>query len=384
MPTDFQDIDWSAQQHSRQQFRISRTTNYQSYRNHTFTQDIYSKYDPSLNILGFRKFIPTKIFGAHFQLRNLIHCTSQYDVFYSTDQGVFHYHSLSQSTNHVINSTIKVSTMQAKNNFVCLGGFNSDFIYKRINISQPVETKLKLSLEPDAIINHVDVIDNTAIVSCNDVSIKYLDLETKHVDCFKTEYAVNCTATRNYSTVMAGDCNSCDIFDKNREKIVTLVGHADHIFSCDWKDDHVIATGSQDMSIRLWDIRYPKYSFSCIKSRIGAFRCLKYSPNGRFLAATEQADFMYVFDTNTIENVENKEEMFPFYDMINLPVPIWACSGNDFIDHPEKVLDIDSPIKCQVIDFFGDCAGVCWSIDGDSLYCGNMDEGYGGIMEFSV
>jgi WD40 repeat protein len=54
----------------------------------------------------------------------------------------------------------------------------------------------------------------------------------------------------------------------------------------------------QDMTTRLWDIRYPARSFALLKAHIGAVRSLRFSPCGRFLAAAEPADYVTIYDAS--------------------------------------------------------------------------------------
>jgi WD40 repeat protein len=126
------------------------------------------------------------------------------------------------------------------------------------------------------------------------------------------------------------------------QEIATLQGHLDYSFSSAWHPDgHVLATGNQDTTCRLWDVRNPSRSFAALKGRIGAIRGLKFSSDGRFLAASEAADFVHVYD---------------------------AGSGY---------------AAAQEIDIFGEVAGVSFSPDdAEALFVSVADRTYGSLLEF--
>ena len=52
----------------------------------------------------------------------------------------------------------------------------------------------------------------------------------------------------------------------------------------------------QDTSTRIWDLRKPSESVAVLCGNMGAVRSLRYSPDGRVLAAAEPADFVRLYD----------------------------------------------------------------------------------------
>ena len=55
----------------------------------------------------------------------------------------------------------------------------------------------------------------------------------------------------------------------------------------------------QDMCTRVWDLRKPNESTVMLHGRLGAVRSLRYSPDGRLLAASEPADFVQLYDVTS-------------------------------------------------------------------------------------
>ncbi len=86
-------------------------------------------------------------------------------------------------------------------------------------------------------------------------------------------------------------------------------GHRDYGFACDWADDGwTVATGNQDMQVKIWDAR--KWTSSqglaqpvaTIAAEMAGVRKLKFSPLGsgrRVLLAAEPADIVSVIDAET-------------------------------------------------------------------------------------
>jgi len=133
------------------------------------------------------------------------------------------------------------------------------------------------------------------------------------------------------------------------EVLQELDGHIDFGFACAWADNgwHV-ATGNQDKMIKIWDARMwtdsqgsgkPLRTVSAVTAGV---RSLKFSPLGsgkRVLVAAEPADVVSVIDAE------------------------WYMSK-------------------QVLDFYGEIAGVDFTPDGQDLFVGIHDSMRGGIMEF--
>lgn len=139
-----------------------------------------------------------------------------------------------------------------------------------------------------------------------------------------------------------GDSSDCLLADSQSGKeVATLRGHLDYSFSSAWHPcGHVLATGNQDATCRLWDVRNLSRSLAVLEGRIGAVRGLRFSPDGRFLAAAEAADFVHVYDAEAGYAAE------------------------------------------QEVDLFGEIAGAAFGSDGEALFVSVADRTYGGLLEF--
>ncbi|KAK6143606.1 hypothetical protein DH2020_023954 [Rehmannia glutinosa] len=140
-----------------------------------------------------------------------------------------------------------------------------------------------------------------------------------------------------------GDSTECLIADPQSGKVLSsLKGHLDYSFASAWHPDGLIlATGNQDSTCRLWDIRNLKESLAILNGRMGAIRAIKFTSDGRFMAMAEPADFVHVFDT------------------------------------------LSDYTTGQEIDLFGEIGGISFSPDTDALFVGVSDRTYGSLLEFN-
>ena len=316
---------------------------------------------------------------SHFQLRNLLSCASRDHIFYAGRSVVHHYSPTSDPgstnltsfaldlTNPAIQpihafpgNGVQISTLAFGHDILVAGGFSGE--YGLINVRAPVNTKHTegvLTYHVNGITNHVQVYlprncsSPVAAFASNDMSMRLLDVTTnKFIAEHRYEHAINCSAVSpdQRLRVLVGDSRNVMICNvETGEVLQELEGHRDYGFACDWADDGwTVATGNQDMQVKIWDARKWKSSLgiacpvSTIAAEMAGVRKLKFSPLGsgkRVLIAAEPADFVNVIDAETF-------------------------SGK------------------QTLTFFGEIGGVDFTNDGQDLIVANCDSMRGGILEF--
>jgi WD40 repeat protein len=128
----------------------------------------------------------------------------------------------------------------------------------------------------------------------------------------------------------AGDDTSAVILDaQSGATITSLQGHLDYSYSCAWSPDGLyVATGNQDKTTRVYDIRAPTKALHVLEAKMGAVRRCAFTEDGRFLVMVEPSDFVHVVDCATYG-------------------------------------------RKQVIDMFGEIGGVAVSPDSQSLFIAN-------------
>ncbi|CAE5959371.1 unnamed protein product [Arabidopsis arenosa] len=374
---DIQGIQWEGFKYTRDEFRETRLIQYENFVNiltpssREKLDKEHRKVEKGKNFYEFQfntRLVTSTIVHFQLELRNLVWATSKHDVYLMQNYSLMHWSSLLQRGKEVVNvarsvtptqklpglfseplSRVQVSSMAVKENLILLGGFNGELLCKCVN--QPgVAFCTRLSTEDNAITNTVDIYRSPSgslrlITANNDCKIRVFDAQSfTRVSEFAFDWSVNNTSVNPDGKLLAvlGDSTECLISDSHSGKVISsLKGHKDYSFASAWHPNGLIlATGNQDTTCRLWDIRNPSESFAVLKGNMGAIRGLKFTPEGRFLAMAEPADFVHIFDTQ---------------------------SGF---------------LQSQEIDLFGEIAGISFSPDTEALYVGVADRTYGSLMEY--
>ncbi|KAJ0087095.1 hypothetical protein Patl1_08498 [Pistacia atlantica] len=371
---DIQGIPWERMNFSRDRYRETRLKQYKNYENLSRPREELQKeclevekgktfYDFQFNT----RIVRTTI--VHFQLRNLLWATSKHDVYLMQNYSAMHWSPLLQKGTEVLNvakpvvptlkrpgllaqplNRVQISTMAVKENLLVAGGFQGELICKYLD--QPgVAFCTKLTTDENAITNAVDIYRSPngllrVMTANNDAQVRIFDAENfACLNRFSFDWSVNNTSVSPDGKLFAilGDSTVCLLADTQSGKVTgNLKGHLDYSFASAWHPDgRILATGNQDTTCRLWDIRNPSQSFAVLKGNMGAIRALKFTSDGRFLAMAEPADFVHIFDT-----------------------------GSGYA-------------KCQEIDLFGEIAGIAFSPDAEALFVGIADRTYGSLLEFN-
>ena len=160
---------------------------------------------------------------------------------------------------------------------------------------------------------------------------------------------VNCTSLSPDArlALVVGDQLEALLVDGVSGAVVErLEGHQDYSFSAAWHPEgRLFATGSQDQTTRVWDVRCTGRGSLCsLRAQLGAVRSLRFSPDGgKVLAVAEAADFVHLVDV-----------------------------GSGFAQE-------------QTIDVFGELTGTAFSPDGaQSLFVGVSDARFGVMLEYTA
>lgn len=243
---------------------------------------------------------------------------------------------------------IQVSTTCARDSLVAAGGFAGELVV--LDVDTGVSASTRVTRDDNGITNAVDFFSTPGgaealVCSNNDKATRWYDIATMRcVARHEYPWAVNYTAVGRDGTLAAvvGDAKEAWVVDTRTGKLVqTCQGHLDFSFAAAWHPDGVrFATGNQDTTARVWDIRHTGQSLAVLRGKMGAVRSLRFSSDGAFLAAAEPADFVHLYDVH---------------------------SGFT---------------KKQTLDHFGETAGVSFSPCGEALFVGVADLTYGSVLEF--
>ncbi|CAA0840460.1 Transducin/WD40 repeat-like superfamily protein, partial [Striga hermonthica] len=367
---DMQGIPWERLNFTRHKYRESRLKGYKNFENLSISHGDLEKVS---QIFFFFFSIMIMIFNYDLftsQLRNLVWATSKHDVYLMQNYSVMHWSSLLRRGKEVLNvakpivsslknpgclaqplSRVQISTMTVKENLMVAGGFQGELICKYLH--QPdVVFGTKLSVDENAVTNAVDIYHNPSgslrvMTANNDAQVQVMDtVKFACLDRFTFPWSVNNTSVSPSGQMLAvlGDNPDCLIVDAQSGKVISILkGHLDYSFASDWRPDgRILATGNQDKTCRLWDVRKLSESLAVLRGRMGAIRSIKFTSDGQFMAMAEPADFVHVFDARSDYGLS------------------------------------------QEIDLFGEIAGISFSPDTEALFVGISDRTYGSLLEFNL
>ena len=235
----------------------------------------------------------------HPQLKNCLHALSQHDLVTTTESGV---------------SQVNLQTGQqqrykgSQGEYLCIGSnkqltaaaksMGDLTVYDnetREPVWQPIDTKKgQRNLEIGSL-----MFDESKLwLGGNKKKIIKFDLETQKVHSYtNVNIELNCFASQMGLTVAACDSTKLPLIDEKSEKTIGYLDeHLDHNMAVDLKfDQFLVASGSQDLSARIWDLRKYDKSLKVIPCVRSAANKVKLFGQGR-LAIGETVDFLHVYD----------------------------------------------------------------------------------------
>ncbi|KAK3009119.1 hypothetical protein RJ639_014915 [Escallonia herrerae] len=386
---DIQGIPWGRLSISREKYRQTRLEQYKNYENIPQSAEGSEKVCKPTRKGGkyyefWQNTRSVKSTILHFQLRNLVWSTSKHDVYLMSHFSIIHWSSLSGKKTEVLNvsghvapcekhpgsllegfTQTQVSTLAVQDTLLIAGGFQGELICKYID-RPGVSYCSRTTYDDNAITNAIDIFDSPRSVILSffcynpllalvllgkdnlrdDNCIRDFDLErfqlSKHF-CFPWPVNHTSLSPDGKLIVIVGDNPDGVLVDSQTGKTVApLSGHLDFSFASSWHPDgHTFATGNQDKTCRIWDVRNLSKSVAVLKGNLGAIRSIRFTSDGKYMAMAEPADFVHVYD---------------------------ASNGYE---------------KEQEIDFFGEISGVSFSPDTESLFIGVWDRTYGSLLQYN-
>ncbi|XP_038972798.1 uncharacterized WD repeat-containing protein C2A9.03-like isoform X2 [Phoenix dactylifera] len=371
---DIQGIPWNRSSITREKYRQTTLEQYKNYEN------IPNSGEASENVCK-----PTEKGGMyydfqhntrsvkstihHFQLRNLVWATSKHDVYLMSHYSVLHWSALTCDKFEVMDvsghvapcekhpgsllegfSRTQVSTLAVKDKLLVVGGFQGELICKYLD-REGISFCCRTTYDDNAITNAVEIYDSPSgavhfMASNNDCGVRDFNMENfqlcKH---FRFQWPVNHASLSpdGKLLVIVGDNPKGLLVDACTGKTIhALHGHLDYSFASAWNPDGcTFATGNQDKTCRVWDVRNLSKSMAVLRGNLGAIRSIRFTSDGQFMAMAEPADFVHIFDVRSGYN------------------------------------------RQQELDFFGEISGMSFSPDTEALFVGVWDRNYGSLLQYS-
>uniref|UniRef100_A0A7S3G0X7 Uncharacterized protein n=1 Tax=Palpitomonas bilix TaxID=652834 RepID=A0A7S3G0X7_9EUKA len=366
---DIQGIPWDRIPRARTEYREHRQAIYNPYRNVEYEQQVVDAEVTEVERNGTMMYTPFEYHAdpdvqfKHFQLRHNLHCVDEHQLVYMSANTVSQFCCLDHDITTVMPihsgggpgpaggplETNMTSTVEAKSGVTAIGHF--DGVMK---VKVEFEDGTSTDHTVDAVSSEQNIVNRIAIdkwhsgsavmvAACNDMRVHVIDLATLTLaGSVEFDVAVNGAKLSPDQSMMAviGDTTLATLVDpRSMSKVENLSGHFDFSFGLDWSPcSRYIATGNQDLTTRVFDIRQPKSSLYTLRSSSAAVRCLTFASTSTLILAE-------AFDTISV------------YDIAK--------------SRPTQ----------QVVEVFGEIGGMCTSPENDRLYVGVSDQHFGGVLE---
>lgn len=327
---------------------------------------------------------------SHFQLRNNLVClNNKKEIFFNelsndkthqgTDMSLPSLHSVIKKLNTFTGeiSTVtsleddpieRISTLECTNDVIIAGTLTGSYYVK--NMQTEELTKKVLTTSSNGIINFAKAVDGDVLFSTNDSHLITTDLTTLYVkSCIEFPWAINSVSMNplNHSLklIVGDNINSFILDDRvdHFKPVNILTGHKDFSFACDWSHNGMsIATGNQDSTMRLYDIRNLSENMYCLDGEIeSSIRNVKFNYNDSSLAFSESIDYVNIVDLNSFEEGKGSKQVITLFGkVIGLDFTNYDDGNGELLtigvcdDAIGGILqyDLQSDMKCADYDFF--------------------------------
>lgn len=268
----------------------------------------------------------------HFQLRNLLCATSAFEFYYFSRHCIKRYNSLNGRSREVLNlrnstrvesgsiGAMAVSTFTIKDGLLAVGGIAGELLVKQIN--GEVYFAEQIANAASGITNGIEFYTSHSgsrklATANNDNQVRVFAVEGFRMESkFQIPWAPNWVATHPNdakTVVVVGDNPVGLILDSaTGQQVALLEGHHDYSFAATWHPDGVyLATGNQDTTAKIWDIRMTDAPVHTVAGQrtfkphgtllgdLGAVRSIRYSPDGHTLAVGEASDYVNLYDVDS-------------------------------------------------------------------------------------
>jgi hypothetical protein len=369
---DWQGIPWNCSNISRAQFRTIRTREYFNLESTNHPQGAHFPQESSLSNHQFYRFEWMDRFESvsihHYQLRHLMVSDSEDGIFYPKGNRIKQWNGKTrQATTRLNLSTLARAFSRVVSldyyylwDLIVAGGISGELVLHRSPNESDLTKKEKIFAEGEyfsiapsdtGIVTNLQItpFDFSIHATCNDNALRLFDCKRGSVSkIIKTETPCNSSNfnLENRLIGLATDSPGIFLVDPLLGKVVTeLEGHNDGNFAVNWISENLLASGGQDHALLIHDIRSPNKPLISVPTQMACIRQLISKNN--FLAVMEADDYCHIYDTLKLCANSNDEN----------------CFGDQ-----------------QLIDFFGEAAGIAFSDDGSNFHIGITGNEFGGIM----
>lgn len=309
---DRQGIEWKMimPNTGRAGYRLHRDSSFTPYRSNILaplTRHARRAKLPNDAIYSFSKYYRGLVPAVnHFQLRYNIAAVSKYDIIHLEMDGFYKFSSLDHDIRHyTFSESFKPVSLSYLDGYAALAGMHGEMAIYDLKTNK-VRHFEKITNE-NHILNFISIYKEEGklhiLTGANDCFIRIYRMEylTKPFYEKTLENPVNnCSISPTDTNLVAvcSDQNEVEIIDVRADKtVIKLYGHEDYSFTSDWHPNGLyLATGNQDLTCRVWDIRKYKKELQILQSEIACASNVKFLAGGQYLAFAEGIDFVSIYD----------------------------------------------------------------------------------------
>jgi WD40 repeat protein len=304
---------------SRDAFRMRRLLTYRSVSNNNTPLTIKDNVvKENCNFFDFKMNHLLHVEFSHFQLRRNVQSISSEELYVKTSYNkIVKYNPITRQENLVVSPEFLAVSFNVLGDYLIVGGMEGELMMADLHGN--LKFSMVLTDESSRITNSCKLFMNQNglnILACNnDKKIRIIDPNKReNLNLFDFEACVNHAAISKDFKKLGVCLDSTEdlIVDIETGKIIyELTGHTDFGFAVDWdpNNDYYIATGNQDRSVMLWDLRQGSKltPVETLRSKMGAAYDVQYSPNGKYLVFVESGDFINIFDTREFKEKQSSD-----------------------------------------------------------------------------
>jgi WD40 repeat protein len=241
----------------------------------------------------------------HMQLHDNFRAVSLHDYVFPTESCLMHFNRQTLVIKPLLDKK-SITCMDVYRNYILVGHEPNSVSLVDLESSKLLKT-IKFG-EDHQLINSIKFVDDRSgglkvLVGGNNNAVELFDLEqsSSPISRVPVDFFVNHIAiSKDYRQAsFSYDAKHVDIIDlRTFEVTATLHGHTDYTFAADYDSDGTqLATGNQDLTTRIWDIRKMQ-QINMLPCRNSASSYLKYMDSSRLLIVGESVSYISFYRTD--------------------------------------------------------------------------------------
>ena len=283
---------------------------------------------------------------GHFQMHRNAAALTENDILYTSSQGLTQYSMLNGKEEVILHSDSLESLDYSKRHSMVTGYYNENEIYV-YNIKTRSNFTFKNTEEDLECMNDSSFVKEegcSIICSGNSDKVYVVDLEKKKIKN-RVESITNVNQIDNKEdgqmVAFAMDTNTIQVRSlSDPDCDIRLVGHEDYNFAVRFMDEYRLASGGQDCTTRIWDIRKPDKELMLLDGYNNGIGFICYDSVKQLLICCETYTYVYAYDLSS--------------------------------EVPQR----------QTVDFFSSISGICFSPNNDLFV--TLQDIRPGIAKFKV